>query len=89
MLDALAGRLTHARARVPANVRAAPRALGRQVFRGQNSSHTNIVFEDTTAVAIFDDGAHEKNASRRFKVWGNLAAEMISKHTHRTGAAPL
>jgi hypothetical protein len=32
------------------------------------ASETNILFEDTTAVAIFDDGAHELNASRRFKV---------------------
>eukprot|EP01047_Picozoa_sp_COSAG01_P072252 COSAG01_NODE_11441_length_1934_cov_0.863215_2_plen_209_part_00 len=32
------------------------------------ASETNILFEETTAVAIFDDGAHELNASRRFKV---------------------
>ena len=42
------------------------------------ASDTNILFESTTAVAIFDDSAHDKNASRRFKVWGNLAQHMIA-----------
>lgn len=62
---------------------------GQGVFQGQNSSHTNIVFEDTTSVAIFDDVAHETNASRRFKVWGNLAAHMLSRNKLKTGAPPL
>jgi hypothetical protein len=44
---------------------------------------TNILFEGTSSVAIFDDGAHEKNTSRRFKAWGNLAPQAISKNKHR------
>ena len=41
---------------------------------------TNILFEGTSAVAIFDDVGNEKNASRRFKAWGNLAQHAISKN---------
>eukprot|EP01052_Picozoa_sp_SAG31_P043138 SAG31_NODE_7092_length_1791_cov_1.023050_2_plen_335_part_00 len=52
-----------------------------------SASETNILFEDTTAVAIFDDTAHDKNSSRRFKVWGNLAAGMISGGRHSPSAA--
>ena len=52
------------------------------------SNETNILFESTTAVAIFDDSAHEKNASRRFKVWGNLAQQMIAPSVG-DGGSPL
>ena len=41
---------------------------------------TNILFDGTSAVAIFDDVRNEKNASRRFKAWGNLAQQAISKN---------
>ena len=41
---------------------------------------TNILFDGTSAVAIFDDVGNEKNASRRFKAWGNLAQQAISKN---------
>jgi len=52
------------------------------------AADTNILFESTTAVAIFDDGAHEKNASRRFKAWGNLAAQDISPKLGGHAARP-
>lgn len=42
------------------------------------ANETNILFQSTTAVAIFDDSAHDTNTSRRFKVWGNLAQQMIA-----------
>ena len=45
-------------------------ALHRYAFR--NDTANNILFDGTTAVAIYDDGFHEPNASRRFKAWGNL-----------------
>ena len=35
---------------------------------GVADTDTNILFEDTTAVAIFDDDGVDPNASRRFKV---------------------
>ena len=45
--------------------------LGKFGWRG--STHNNIVLAGNTALGIYDDGWHEKNASRRFKAWGNLA----------------
>ena len=45
--------------------------LGKISWRG--STQNNIVLAGTTALGIYDDGWHEKNASRRYKTWGNLA----------------
>ena len=48
------------------------------------NSSNNILFMGTTSVAIFDDGVHDKNASRRFKAWGNLVAGDIGAGDHST-----
>ena len=45
--------------------------LGRVAW--QNSTANNILWDGTTAVGVYDDAWHERNASRRFKAWGNLA----------------
>ena len=45
--------------------------LGR--YEWQNSTANNIMFTGTTAVGVYDDGWRERNASQRFKVWGNVA----------------
>jgi hypothetical protein len=37
-----------------------------------NSTHNNILFDGTTSMGIYDDIGHDKNASSRFKIWGNL-----------------
>jgi hypothetical protein len=51
-----------------------------------NSTSNNILFDGTTAVAIYDDSWHEKNASSRFKVWGNLPGLLQSStHNQRSG----
>jgi len=47
--------------------------LGR--YNYHNSTHNNILFDGTTAVGIYDDKWHDRNASRRFKVWGNLPGD--------------
>jgi hypothetical protein len=44
--------------------------LNRFVFK--NSTANNILFDGTTALGFYDDAAHDKNASSRFKMWGNL-----------------
>ena len=51
-------------------------------------NQTNILFESTSSVAIFDDSAHDTNASRRFKVWGNIAAQDISHEASPRAPAP-
>jgi hypothetical protein len=40
-----------------------------------NSSANNILFDGTTAIGIYDDSFHDKNATARFKVWGNLPGD--------------
>ena len=45
-------------------------SLGRVTF--QNSTDNNILWDGTTAVAVYDDAGHDANASARFKAWGNL-----------------
>jgi hypothetical protein len=40
-----------------------------------DSTANNILFRGTTAVGIYDDSSHDKNASRRFKMWGNLPGD--------------
>ena len=45
-------------------------ALHRYEFNG--STANNILFQGTTALGIYDDSFHDKNASSRFKMWGNL-----------------
>ena len=50
--------------------------LGRFAFNGSSgvpSTANNILFDGTTALAVYDDGyAAAANASQRFKIWGNL-----------------
>jgi hypothetical protein len=50
--------------------------LGRFAFNGSSgvpSAANNILFDGTTALAVYDDGyAAAQNASQRFKIWGNL-----------------
>ena len=41
-----------------------------------NNSANNILFHGTSAVAIYDDGFHDTNASSRFKAWGNLPGDI-------------
>ena len=45
-------------------------SLGRVEYH--NSTSNNILFDGTTAVAVYDDSGHDPNASARFKAWGNL-----------------
>jgi hypothetical protein len=45
-------------------------ALHRYDFGGNSAN--NILFQGTSAVGLYDDSFHDKNASSRFKVWGNL-----------------
>jgi len=49
-------------------------ALGRFPYDSGAGASTanNILFDGTTALAIYDDGYQESNASARYKVWGNL-----------------
>eukprot|EP00467_Chlorarachnion_reptans_P001788 CAMPEP_0114496098 /NCGR_PEP_ID=MMETSP0109-20121206/5585_1 /TAXON_ID=29199 /ORGANISM="Chlorarachnion reptans, Strain CCCM449" /LENGTH=524 /DNA_ID=CAMNT_0001673341 /DNA_START=272 /DNA_END=1846 /DNA_ORIENTATION=- len=42
------------------------------VFKWNNLSANNIMFDGIEGIAIYDDGYHEKNASRRFKAWGDI-----------------
>jgi len=48
-------------------------ALHRYELNG--STANNILFQGTTAVGIYDDSFHDKNASSRFKMWGNLPGD--------------
>lgn len=57
-------------------------ALHRYNYSG--STTNNILFDGTTAVAVYDDVFHDKNASSRFKVWGNLPG-LDSNHVEIEG----
>ena len=44
-------------------------------FTYANSTANNIIFPATSSLGIYDDGFHERNLSRRFKIWGNLGTD--------------
>ena len=50
------------------------------------ANRTNILFQGSTSVAVFRDPS-ERNASRRFKAWGNLARGMIGPERQGGGRA--
>ena len=47
--------------------------MHRYTFNG--NTENNILFQGTTAIGIYDDSFHDKNASSRFKMWGNLPGD--------------
>ena len=60
--------------------------LGRFTYTGSSgvpSTANNILFDGTTAIAVYDDGfnAAAANASQRFKIWGNLPGLETGKGT--------